>query len=61
MAQLVSNLELGRTMARVAADEKRVAELTPQQIQDAFRRHVDPDKLVIIRAGDFTKKAASAK
>jgi len=61
VAQLVSNLELGRTMARVAADEKRVAELTPQQIQDAFRRHVDPDKLVIIRAGDFTKKAAPAK
>jgi len=56
VSQLVSNLDLGRTMARVAADEKRVAELTPQEIQDAFRRHIDPEKLSIIRAGDFKKK-----
>ena len=61
VGQLVSNLDLGRTMARVAADEKRVAELTPQEIQDAFRRHVDPDKLVIIRAGDFKKNTPAAK
>jgi zinc protease len=52
---LVSNLDLDRTMARVAADEARVAALTPEEVRDAFRRHIDPDKLVIIRAGDFTK------
>jgi zinc protease len=53
--QLASNLDLGRTFARVAEDEKRVEALTPQQVQDAFRRHIDPDKLIIIRAGDFKK------
>ena len=53
--QLAANLDLDRTFARVAADEKRVESLTPQQVQDAFRRHVDPDKLIIIRAGDFKK------
>ncbi len=57
--QLASNLDLGRTMDRVAEDEKRVAALTPQQVQDAFRRHIDPEKLIIIRAGDFTKAAAA--
>jgi len=39
----------------VAEDEKRVESLTPQQVQDAFRRHIDPDKLIIFRAGDFKK------
>jgi len=53
--QLAANLDLDRTFARVAADEKRVESLTPQQVQDAFRRHVDPEKLIIIRAGDFKK------
>ncbi len=53
--QLAANLDLGRTMQRVAEDERRVEALTPQQVQDAFRRHVDPAKLVIIRAGDFRK------
>ena len=56
VGQLVSNLDLDRTMARVAADEKKVAELTPTEVRDAFRRHVDPARLVIIRAGDFAKK-----
>ena len=53
--QLAANLDLGRTFARVAEDEKRVEALTPQQVQDAFRRHIDPAKLIIIRAGDFKK------
>jgi predicted Zn-dependent peptidase len=30
-----------------------VAALTPEVIRDAFKKHVDPSKLVIIRAGDF--------
>ena len=53
--QLATNLDLDRTFARVAEDEKRVEALTPQQVQDAFRRHIDPEKLIIIRAGDFKK------
>jgi len=53
--QLASNLDLGRSMARVAEEEQRIESLTPQEVQDAFRRHVDPDRLIIIRAGDFRR------
>jgi len=53
--QLASNLDLGRSMQRVAEEERRIEALTPQDVQDAFRRHVDPDRLIIIRAGDFRR------
>jgi len=52
-SQLVSNLHLSRTFARDAEEERRIAALTPEMVRDAFRRHVDPAKLVVIRAGDF--------
>lgn len=51
--QLASNLDLGRSMERVAEEEKRVEALEPRDVQDAFRRHIDPERLVIIHAGDF--------
>ena len=53
--QLASNLDLGRSMQRVAEEERRIEALTQQDVQDAFRRHIDPDRLVIIRAGDFRR------
>ena len=55
VAQLASNLDLGRSMERVAEEERRIEALTPKDVQDAFRRHVDPDRLIIIRAGDFRR------
>jgi zinc protease len=33
--------------------EAKVAELTPQQISEAFRRHIDAGGLAFVRAGDF--------
>jgi zinc protease len=33
--------------------EKRIGALTPAEVQAAFRKYIDPAKLVIIRAGDF--------
>jgi len=54
-AQIVSNLETGRTFAFAADQEKAILALTPAQVADAFRRHVDPNRLVIVRAGDFQK------
>jgi zinc protease len=48
-----NNLELDRTFEFTSKREKRVAELTPSAIHAAFKKHVDPKKLVIIRAGDF--------
>ncbi len=53
--QIVSNLNTGRTFAFTADQEKAILALTPAKVADAFRKHVDPQKLVIIRAGDFQK------
>jgi zinc protease len=36
-----------------------VSALTPDQIRDALRRHLDPAKLTIVRAGDFAKAPGS--
>ena len=32
---------------------------TPEQVAQAMRRHIDPSKLTIIKAGDFAKKPAA--
>ena len=53
--QIVSNLHLGRSFAYAADMDRRIAALTPEDIKSAFRKFIDPKKLVIIRAGDFKK------
>ena len=53
--QILSNLDLGRTFAYIAAKEKEIDGLTIDEIKSAFKKHVDPNKLIIIRAGDFKK------
>jgi zinc protease len=50
----------GRTLAWDAGLEAKVSALAPAQVTDAFRRAVDPAKLVIVRAGDWSKKPAGA-
>jgi zinc protease len=35
--------------------EKKVEALTPQQISEAFRRHVDLSSMSWVKAGDFKK------
>jgi zinc protease len=54
-AQIVANLEIGRTFAFAADQEKAILALTPARVAEAFRKHIDPQRLVIIRAGDFQK------
>ncbi len=54
--QINSNLYLDRTFDFTAEREKRIANLKPADIQAAFKKHIDPKKLVIIRAGDFVKQ-----
>ena len=46
-------LYLGRTFAWDVDFEKRVAALTPAEVRDALRRHLDLKKLSVVRAGDF--------
>jgi zinc protease len=53
--QIVTNLRLGRTFQYSREQEKRIAGLTPDGVKAAFRKYIDPKKLVIIRAGDFKK------
>ena len=33
--------------------EEKVGALTPDAILDAMRRHIDPAKLAVFKAGDF--------
>jgi zinc protease len=53
--QIAGNLHLGRTFAHAKELDERIASLTPQDVKNAFRKFIDPKKLVIIRAGDFQK------
>ena len=52
-ARLSSYLYLGRTFAWDAGLEKRIAALKPDEVRDALRRHIDPNKLSVLKAGDF--------
>jgi len=42
-----------RTFAWDIDFEKKIAALTPVQVNAALRRHVDPARLSIVKAGDF--------
>ena len=48
-------LFLGRTWQWDADFEAKIKALTPEQINAAMRKYVDPSKLVIYKAGDFAK------
>jgi zinc protease len=54
---LTNGLYLNRTLAWDAEMEKKVEALTPDQIVSAMRKHIDPAKITIIKAGDFAKAA----
>jgi zinc protease len=49
-----------RTLGWDAEMEKKISALTPDEIAAAMRRHIDPSKFTIVKAGDFAK-AAGAK
>ena len=53
---LQSEARVGRSIAYYGELEKKIADLTVEAVNSAFRHHIDPKKLVIIRAGDFKKK-----
>jgi len=57
MGTLDSHEYWGRTMKWDEDLEARVSALTPQQISEAFRRHIDLSSLTIVKAGDFKKAA----
>ncbi len=55
-----TNLFLGRTMAYQAELEKKIGELTPEAVNAALRKHIDPSRLSVVTAGDFAKKPEGA-
>ena len=58
VGRLADNLYLGRRLAWDAELDARIAALTPEQIQNALKKHLDLSKLSIVKAGDFTRLAA---
>jgi zinc protease len=51
--RLLNYLFLDRSFAWDIDFEKRIAALTPAEVRDALRRHIDPKKLSVLKAGDF--------
>ncbi|MGA8741315.1 MAG: pitrilysin family protein [Terracidiphilus sp.] len=55
---LITREYWGRTMQWDSKLEAAVAALTPQQVNDAFKHHVDPATFSIVKGGDFKKAGA---
>ena len=55
---LSQDLFLNRTLAWDQQLEEKIKALTPQQIVEAMRRHIDPSKISIFKAGDFAKSTS---
>lgn len=53
--QLAETSYVGRTMQYQAELEEKIRDLTAGQVVEALRKHFDPDRLVIVTAGDFQK------
>jgi len=53
----VYNLHVGRTFAFSKAFEDRLAALTVADVNAALRKHLDPAKVTVVKAGDFRGKA----
>jgi zinc protease len=58
MGQLASHLHLGRPYDYNEQVEKKVLALTPEAVNAALRKYINPEKLVIVRAGDFRVKTS---
>ena len=54
--RLNNYLFIGRTLTFDADLDAKLQALTPEQINAAMRRYVDPAKITIVKAGDFAKK-----
>lgn len=61
VGRLATYLFLNRTLAWDAELEKKIQALTPEEIVAALRRHIDPSRISIVKAGDFAKAAKSEK
>jgi zinc protease len=60
-ALLGETLHRGRAIGSIGDLEKKIAALTPEQVGAAFRKYVNPAKLVVVEAGDFEATDKGAK
>jgi len=61
-SELRFDIDAGRTFAWDKQFEAHVAALTPEAVAAAARKHIDPTRITIVKAGDFAKGGgASAK
>lgn len=56
---LANYLFIKRDLLWDEALEKKVVALTPEQINAAMKKYLDPSKINVIKAGDFAKAKAS--
>ena len=61
MGTLNSNMRLDRDMMWSQALEDKISSLSVEDINNAFKKHIHPDKLVYVKAGDFEKVKESIK
>ena len=52
----IANLYLGRTWAWSKQLEDRIKALKTEDVSAALRKHIDPAKVTVVKAGDFSKK-----
>jgi zinc protease len=57
---LTGGLFLGRTLYWNEDFEKKIAALSPADIAAAMRKHLDPSKFSVVKAGDFAKTPEAA-
>ncbi len=57
--ELLSNLKTGRTMDFQSNSDQKIETLSKERVDEALRRLIQPEKLVIITAGDFSKSEKS--
>ena len=55
VSTLLGNRFNGRTMAWDEQLEAKIKALTPDEINAAMKKHIDPKQIMIFRAGDFAK------
>ena len=53
---ITKNLYIGRTMKFQAELEAKIRGLTPDAVNAALRKYIDPKRLSVVTAGDFKKK-----
>jgi zinc protease len=57
---LAQDLYINRTLQWDAQLETKVAALTAAEIQAAMRRHIDPSKITVVKAGNFAAASSPA-